>query len=184
MAVAFADGHAEILEHREPTEKLIDLKGAREPAPRASGLAQSGDVTTVKQHAARMGLEHPGNQIDQRCLAGAIGADKCPACPTFERKIDVARHRQCTEGAVQSLNLQRGGGHDGGSSTAVRLLMSRAKALIPAPIAAPPSVKMIARTGMPVTKDVIRSPPSRLPAKPARTRITPPSKAEEPIAFQ
>src|SRR6478752_1190855 len=150
MTVALADCHAEILKHREPTEKLIDLKGAREPAPRAIGLAQSGDVVTVKQHATRMRLEHSGNQIDQRCLAGPIGADKCPACPAFERKIDVARHWQCAEGAIQSLNLQRGG-HDGGSSTAVRLAMSRATALITAPIAAPPIVKMIARPGMPVT---------------------------------
>ena len=54
VAVALADRHAEIFQHRQPAKQLVDLEGARQPAPRALRLARCGDVLAVEQHAAGM----------------------------------------------------------------------------------------------------------------------------------
>ena len=111
MAVTFADAHADVFEHRQPAEQLVDLEGAREPAPCPIGLAQRGDVVAVEDHAARMRAERAGDQVHQRRLAGAVGADERVPRSALERQIDIARHRQRAESPVQSLDLQRGA-HD------------------------------------------------------------------------
>src|SRR5262249_10871318 len=111
VAVAFADGHAEIFKHRQPAEKLVDLKSARETSPRTLGLARCSDVGATEENATGLWLQHTGDQIDQSRLPGPVGTDQCAARAAFKRKIDVARHRQGTETAVQFLDLRRGG-HD------------------------------------------------------------------------
>jgi hypothetical protein len=111
MAVAFADGHAQIFKYGQSTEKLVDLESARETSSRTLRLARCGDVVATEENATGVRLEHAGDQIDQSRLPGPVGADQRPACAAFKRKIDIPRYRQCTETAVQFLDLQRGG-HD------------------------------------------------------------------------
>ena len=107
MAVTLADAHADVFQHREPAEQLVDLEGAREAAPRAFGLTHVCDVLAVENHAARVRLERAGDQVHQRRLAGAVGADERVPRAALERQIDIARHRQRAESPVQSLDLQR-----------------------------------------------------------------------------
>src|SRR5581483_3008299 len=54
-----------------------------------------------------MRLEYPGDQVDERGLAGAVGTDKGVARAALEREGDVARHRQRPKGHVQSFDLKR-----------------------------------------------------------------------------
>src|SRR6185503_19400904 len=58
-----------------------------------------------------MRIERTGDQVHQRCLAGAVGANERVPRPALERQIDVTRHRQRAESPVQPLDLQRGA-HD------------------------------------------------------------------------
>ena len=110
VAVALADGHAEIFQHRQPAEQLIDLEGARQPAPRPLGLRRFGDVLAIEQHTARRRLERAGDQIDQRGLAGAVRADERTPRAALQSEVDIARHLQRAEAAIESLDLQ-GVGH-------------------------------------------------------------------------
>src|SRR5262249_9171773 len=109
MAVALADGHADVFQHRQATEQLIDLECARKPTPGALGLTQARDVLAVEQHTTGLGFQHASNQIHKRCLARTIGPDQRPACTALQREIDMTRNQQRTERPVQSCDLKRRG---------------------------------------------------------------------------
>jgi hypothetical protein len=47
VAVTLADCHADVFEHRQPAEQLVDLEGACEAAARPFGLRGRGDVLDV-----------------------------------------------------------------------------------------------------------------------------------------
>ena len=79
------------------------------PRRARSAWLDAGDVLAVEQHAARLRLEHAGDQVDQRRLAGPVGADERAPRAALERQVDVARNRQRAERPVESLDLQRGG---------------------------------------------------------------------------
>src|ERR1044072_3721194 len=111
MAVALADAHADVFEHRETTEQLVDVEGARQAAPRALRLTHIRDVIAIEKDAAGVGLERAGDQVHQRRLAGAVRANQRVPRAALEREVYIARHRQRAEGAVQPLDLQ-GGAHD------------------------------------------------------------------------
>src|SRR4030095_9662433 len=72
MTVALANGHAQVFEHGQTAEELIDLKSAREAPPRAVGLAKQCNVFAIEHDAARMRLERPRNQVDEGGFAGTV----------------------------------------------------------------------------------------------------------------
>src|SRR5258708_18829797 len=109
MAVSLADGYAEVFKDGQPTEELIDLKGAREATPRTVSLARGGDVLAVEKNTAGVWFQRSCDQIHQSCFAGPVWPDERAARTAFEREVDVARHRQGTKSPVQSFDLQSGG---------------------------------------------------------------------------
>jgi hypothetical protein len=111
LAIAFADGHADVFQNRQPAEELIDLEGARQAAPGADGLAGGGDVVAIEHNTAGRRLEHAGDQVDQRRLARPVRTDQRAAGAPLERQVDVARDMQRAEAAVEAFDLQSGG-HD------------------------------------------------------------------------
>jgi hypothetical protein len=47
-----------------------------------------------------MRLERPSDQVDQRCLAGAVRANQGTTRAAIKRQVDIARDGQCAESAV------------------------------------------------------------------------------------
>jgi hypothetical protein len=100
MAVSLTDSQTEVFQNREAAEQLIDLKSAGESAPRAIRLTERRYILVIEHHASRMRFKRAGNQVHQRRFAGAIGSDERAAGTTLERKTDIARDQQRTEGPV------------------------------------------------------------------------------------
>ena len=68
-------GH-QVLAHGQCRELMRDLEGPEQaPVEQLVGL-EAGDVLTAEKDLPRVGREHAGNQVEQRRLAGAVGADQ------------------------------------------------------------------------------------------------------------
>ena len=65
-----------VVAHRQPGERLHDLEGARDAAPRKPVRRLAGDVVAAIADAAGAGLEEPGDDGEQRGFAGAIRTDQ------------------------------------------------------------------------------------------------------------
>ena len=78
VAVAQAPQHgaADVLEHRQPREQVAHLEAAREPAPVDLERCQAVDLAAVQQDVARGRAEAPADQVEERALACAVGADE------------------------------------------------------------------------------------------------------------
>src|SRR6202020_934733 len=86
--------------------ELVDLEGARQPAqyPRMHG--QIGDVVALQQDAPGIGFQHPGQQIDDGGLAGAVGTDQRVAGTGFDPQRQVARDPEAAEMLFQPSGFQ------------------------------------------------------------------------------
>src|SRR5579872_1509267 len=105
-AGAFGHRHADILEYGQPAKQPIDLKGARDAELDALGLHGRGDVAAGQQHASLTRRQHAGEQIDERGLAGAVGADQRVPRAGGELEVDALHGVQRAEMAAQCLGLQ------------------------------------------------------------------------------
>ena len=92
-------------------KQRIDLIGANEPAPHALLRRQRGDVGAVEQDTAGVRPQHSGHQVDQRGLAGAVGADQRIAHAGREIKLDVGGDNEGAEALVESVGGQRDVAH-------------------------------------------------------------------------
>ena len=79
------------------------------PSPRRTRAACGSAVisSTAEQDAASRWRQPPGDQVDERGLARAVGADQRMARAGLEPEVDVVRHDQCTEALVQADGFQR-----------------------------------------------------------------------------
>src|SRR5262245_5040624 len=69
------DRRLQRLEHREVGEDLDELKRARHAQARQAHRPDAGDLMLLEAHAARARPGHAGQDVDQRRLPGAVGAD-------------------------------------------------------------------------------------------------------------
>src|SRR6266581_3853916 len=79
----------------------VDLEGAREAALDACIGPERSDVVRAEQDLAAVRAQHPGDEVDERGLAGAVGPDQRVAHPLRQRELDVLRHDQRAELLVQ-----------------------------------------------------------------------------------
>src|SRR5262249_31938943 len=98
-------------EHREPAEQAIDLKSAGEAELDPVRLPHRGDVAALEQHVTGARPQHAGEEVDQRGLAGAVGADQGMARGPLEPEIDVAGSGECAEIEAEAAGLEQGLGH-------------------------------------------------------------------------
>ncbi|ORE91538.1 membrane associated protein [Stappia sp. 22II-S9-Z10] len=68
--------HHQILAHRQRVELLGELKGAQQAAPEELVRGEAGDVLAVQPHGAGGRRIEPGDDVEERRLAGAVGADQ------------------------------------------------------------------------------------------------------------
>ena len=81
------------------------------PSLTRSACAVAGDVAAGQQHASARRRQHAGEQIDERGLAGAVGADQRVARAGGELEVDFLHGHERAEMAAQRLRLQANLGH-------------------------------------------------------------------------
>ncbi len=94
-----ADAHVE--------EDLEVLEGPREAEPREREARPAGDVLVGEPDAAGIGREHAADQVEERGLAGTIGADDRLDAARLERKGEIAHRLDAAEGLRQRLDPQQ-----------------------------------------------------------------------------
>jgi len=108
MSASFALGHrdADIFQNAQAAEQPVDLERARDAEFDPLGLALAGDVMPGKQHAALGRRQHAGEEIDERGLAGAVGADQRVARAGFELEVDILHGFERAEIAAERLGFE------------------------------------------------------------------------------
>ena len=133
-AVALGDGETERFGGRQMREQLIDLKRARQAAPHAAVRREGGDVAALENDLTLGRLDDPGQKIDQRRLARAVGADQRPARARRQAEGHVVGGEQGAETPRESPRLERRRAHaaprpavPGMTSEAARTTASRTR---------------------------------------------------------
>ncbi len=107
----FGDRDVDIVEHREPAEQAVDLEGAGDAALDPVGLRHLGDVEALEQHMSLGRPQQAGQQVDQRGLAGAVGADQGMPRAGLELEVDVARGGERAEVDAQAAGFEQRRAH-------------------------------------------------------------------------
>ena len=108
----FADRERDGLERVEVREQAVDLEGADKAALDAEFRVEVGDRFVAEPDFAAVGLQHAGDQVDQRGLARAVWSDQCVAHALRQLERDVARHDQRAEALVEAARGEGGDAHD------------------------------------------------------------------------
>ena len=82
--------HRERLAHRQRRKDVHQLKGARHAAPRQFDRADAGDILAHEAHLAHRRPQQPGDDIDQRGLAGAVRPDDRDELAVTDAEGDIA----------------------------------------------------------------------------------------------
>ena len=106
------DRDVDVLQHGQPAEQPVDLERPAEAELDALRLGDARDVPPLQQHRARAGGDGAGQEVHERGLAGAVGADERVARARLEAKVDVARGGDRAEGPAQRARLEQGHAHD------------------------------------------------------------------------
>ena len=80
--------HEDVLARSQAPERLEPLERAADPEPRPLVGLAARDVATVELDPARVRPEQPGDDVEQRGLAGPVGADQ----PGDVTDLDIDRH--------------------------------------------------------------------------------------------
>ncbi len=90
--------HHDIFQHGHVAEKLHYLKGAGYPLSRDAKGRQSLNTLVLKKDQPVIRPQHPGDQIEQGRLAGAVGADEGLDLARTDLKGDPLDSLQSSEG--------------------------------------------------------------------------------------
>ena len=66
-----------VFANRQTAEEVGDLKGARQACITDVVRPLFADLTSMKDHRALVRGEHSRDELEQRRLAGTVGADQC-----------------------------------------------------------------------------------------------------------
>ncbi len=125
MAETFGYGEPDGLERRQIGVKLVDLEGARQPAQHAAMYRQPGDIGPLKQDGAAVRLQHAGQQIDDRGLAGAVRPDQRVARTGRDLQREIAGDFQAAELFLEPDGFQRNAHDAPPSGTGVALALPK-----------------------------------------------------------
>src|SRR5439155_8780185 len=101
----------EVLANRQAVEETRDLGLHPDPSPRDGVRVMAGDVVAPKQNAPGRRLELPGEQLEQRALASAVGPDETAQLPLGKREIDAADGLDAAEADRQADGLKHRATH-------------------------------------------------------------------------
>ena len=103
-----AGAEHDIVEHGHVAERPHDLVGQRETAadPRCGGIA--GDIDAAERDPAAIGPLQPGDDLDQRGLAGAVRPDQADEITFLDGKGHAGDGLHAAEADRDVVELQRG----------------------------------------------------------------------------
>src|SRR5262247_2301170 len=105
--VTLGDPEGDVVEHAHVAEQRVDLEGTTEPAPDARGLRQPCHVLAAEEDLAGGGREPPGDHVDERGLAGAVGTDERVTDTGLEPQVHAIGHGQRAEVLAEGAGLER-----------------------------------------------------------------------------
>ena len=94
-APVLAEHH--VLEHGHVAEQADVLEGPGDPERRAPVRPEPPERSLQEADFPGIGRHHPGEQIEQRRLAGPVGADDRVYAPLPHRDIDIAQRMETAE---------------------------------------------------------------------------------------
>jgi len=108
-----AAGEVDIVPHRQAGEQRRYLVGTAQAAPDTFVGREVGDVLAEEADGAGGRRKIAGHAIEQRGLAGAVGAEHGAAFSRANREGDVGQRRKRAEQPRYAAQLQCGAGTDG-----------------------------------------------------------------------
>src|SRR5207249_2450286 len=89
--------HAQVVQHAHAREGLGDLEAARQTEPYAPVRGIRADVAPFEADAALLVPERPGNAVDERALARAVGSDQSYALARAHGEVDAFERGEAAE---------------------------------------------------------------------------------------
>ena len=96
----------DVFQHGEVVEQLHQLEGAHQPASGDALWRNAGQLLVLEEDAAFGGVDEPGDHVEQRRLAGAVGADDGGDTLGGNLEAHVVDREQAVETARQFLDTQ------------------------------------------------------------------------------
>src|SRR5215471_1893873 len=104
--VTLGDPEGDVVEYAHVAKQRVDLEGPAEAAPDARGLGQPRHVLAAEEDLAGRGREPPGDHVDERGLAGAVGADERVPDACVEPEVHAIGHGQRAEALAEGAGLE------------------------------------------------------------------------------
>ena len=102
LAAMRDEGGLDVLVHRELGEDVGALEGAGDPHAADLVRGDAGDVAALQHHLAAIRLRVPGDQIEERRLAGAVRADDGGDAPLLDVQAHVVGGDEARERFAQA----------------------------------------------------------------------------------
>src|SRR5439155_4935004 len=101
--------HLHVLADREPAEEMSLLEGPGEPVPTAAVRSPARDVAVLELDTSGRGHVEAGEDVHERCLAGAVGSDQAEDLGASQLEVDVPQRLHTFEPAGKSDGPERPG---------------------------------------------------------------------------
>src|SRR5215472_4556740 len=102
-----ADEH--VVERGEPAEHLRILEGPRDAEPRHRVRSTGQEIVSVEPDPPGEGTVEPRHDVEDRCLAGAVGADHREDLARRDGQVNVAQRGEAAKADRQTLDLEQRG---------------------------------------------------------------------------
>ena len=100
----------DVVEDAHARKRLHHLKGAADAKPGDAKRGQAIDAFACKRDLARIGRLHPGDDIDQGGLAGAVGPDQSNDLARHKGEAHAVERHKPTETFADARERQQGTG--------------------------------------------------------------------------
>ena len=96
----------QVLQGGEPREHAHQLEGASDAEPRDPMRGGAGHVLAAEEHPAAVGRQIAGHAVEQRGLAGAVGADQAHELARLHREVDRVHRGDPEEALGEAARLE------------------------------------------------------------------------------
>src|SRR4051812_31137409 len=100
--------HGDVLPNRELLKRTHELERARDPCLTELGRRKAGNFAPVQAHATAIRSVEPGDEIEQRRLAGAIRPDQADDLAFGHLEVNLADRGETAETLRYALELEEG----------------------------------------------------------------------------
>src|SRR5450759_2277518 len=100
--------HVEVLTYAQRLEDVLELRHITDALPRQLGQRQARHVLPVQLDPAAHQSGDAENRLQQRALAGSVGADNRDDLTRLDVDVDVVHDRSIAVAGRQTANRQRG----------------------------------------------------------------------------